>query len=48
MNINLKETIDKIKFIKSDKKITNEQLSKESGIPLGTVNKILSYGGESL
>ena len=34
--------IDRIKQIKSDKKITNDQLSDMTGIPLGTLAKILA------
>ena len=34
--------IDRIKFIKSEKKITNDALSEMTGIPLGTLSKILA------
>ena len=34
--------IDRIKQIKSEKKITNDQLSDITGIPLGTLSKILA------
>ena len=34
--------IDRIKKIKSEKKITNERLSELTGIPLGTLSKILA------
>ena len=34
--------IDRIKKIKSEKKITNDKLSELSGIPLGTLSKILA------
>ena len=34
--------IDRIKKLKSEKKITNERLSELSGIPLGTLSKILA------
>ena len=34
--------IDRIKKIKSEKKITNDQLSDMTGIPLGTLSKILA------
>ena len=34
--------IDRIKQIKSEKKITNDQLSDMTGIPLGTLSKILA------
>ena len=33
---------DRIKQLKSQKKITNEQLSDMTGIPLGTLSKILA------
>mgnify|MGYP006976618559 CR=1 FL=1 len=36
--------IDRIKQIKSEKKITNDQLSDMTGIPLGTPGDILSSG----
>lgn len=34
--------IDRIKLLKSEKKITNEKLSEMTGIPLGTLSKILA------
>ena len=34
--------IERIKKIKSERKITNEQLSELTGIPLGTLSKILA------
>ena len=34
--------IDRIKLLKSEKKITNERLSEMTGIPLGTLSKILA------
>lgn len=34
--------IDRIKLIKSEKKITNDRLSEMTGIPLGTLSKILA------
>ena len=34
--------IDRIKQLKSEKKITNDQLSELTGIPLGTLSKILA------
>ena len=34
--------IDRIKQLKSEKKITNDQLSDMTGIPLGTLSKILA------
>ena len=34
--------IDRIKQLKSEKKITNDQLSEMTGIPLGTLAKILA------
>ena len=36
------DIVEKIKQIKHSKKITNEDLSMKSGIPLGTLNKLLS------
>ena len=36
------DIVEKIKSIKHAKRITNEDLSARSGIPLGTVNKLLS------
>ena len=34
--------ISRIKRIKSEKKITNERLSELTGIPLGTLSKLLA------
>ena len=34
--------IDRIKLLKSEKKITNDRLSEMTGIPLGTLSKILA------
>ena len=34
--------IDRIKLLKSEKKITNERLSEMTGIPLGTLSKIMA------
>ena len=43
MVINMEYTyIDRLKQIKSEKKITNDQLSEMTGIPLGTLSKILA------
>ena len=39
--------IDRIKLLKSQKKITNEQLSEQTGIPLGTLSKILAGMSDS-
>lgn len=36
------DIVEKIKHIKHSKKITNEDLASRSGIPLGTINKLLS------
>ena len=36
------DIVEKIKQIKHSRKITNEDLSLKSGIPLGTLNKLLS------
>ena len=33
---------DRVKLLKSERSMTSEQLSRESGIPLGTLTKILS------
>ncbi len=41
------EYIDRIKKIKSKKKITNEQLSDMTGIPLGTLSKIMAEISDS-
>lgn len=37
-----KPILDKIKAIKTEKGFTNESLSQKSGIPLGTLSKILT------
>ena len=34
--------IDRLKQIKSERRITNDQLSEMTGIPLGTLSKILA------
>ena len=39
--------IDRIKQIKGQKKMTNEQLAERSGIPLGTLSKLLAGMSES-
>ncbi len=39
--------IDRIKMLKSQKKITNEKLAELSGIPLGTLSKILAGMSDS-
>ena len=39
--------IDRIKALKSQKKFTNELLSERSGIPLGTLSKLLAGMNES-
>lgn len=39
--------IDRIKQLKSRKKLTNEQLAERSGIPLGTLSKLLAGMNES-
>lgn len=39
--------IDRIKALKAEKKITNEQLSEQTGIPLGTLSKILAGMSDS-
>lgn len=41
------EYIERIKKIKSQKKITNEQLSEITGIPLGTLSKIMAEISDS-
>ena len=38
----LQSNIDKLKARKKELGLTNQQLSKESGVPVGTVNKIFS------
>lgn len=39
--------IDRIKMMKSQKKLTNERLSELSGVPLGTLSKLLAGMNES-
>ena len=39
--------IDRIKLLKSQKKITNEQLASLTGIPLGTLSKLLAGMSDS-
>ena len=39
--------IDRIKAVKAQKRITNEQLSEQTGIPLGTLSKILAGMSDS-
>ncbi len=39
--------LDRIKLIKNEKKMTNEQLSERTGIPLGTLSKILAGMSDS-
>ncbi len=39
--------LDRIKRLKTEKKITNEQLSELSGIPLGTLSKLLAGMSDS-
>ena len=39
--------IDRIKLLKSQKKLTNELLAERSGIPLGTLSKLLAGMNES-
>ncbi len=45
---NTLKMIEKIKIEKSKQKLTNYQLSVMSGVPLGTLNKILSGGVKSV
>ncbi|MBO5713354.1 MAG: NAD(+) synthase, partial [Clostridia bacterium] len=47
-NNNIVTIIGKIKQAKTDKKITNAELSKLSKVPLGTLNKILSGATKSV
>ena len=44
----MKNVINKLKEEKSSKKLTNAELSNLSGVPLGTVNKILSGATKSV
>ena len=39
--------IDRIKWMKNERKMTNESLSERSGIPLGTLSKLLAGMSES-
>lgn len=39
--------LDRIKLIKNEKKMTNDQLSERTGIPLGTLSKILAGMSDS-
>lgn len=39
--------IDRIKLLKNQKKLTNERLSELSGVPLGTLSKMLAGMSES-
>ena len=39
--------IDRIKFMKNKRKMTNERLSERSGIPLGTLSKLMAGMNES-
>lgn len=48
MKNQLKNIIETIKQAKSDKKLTNLELSSLSGVPYGTVNKILSGATKSV
>ena len=47
-NNNFVAIIGKIKEVKALKGITNATLSKQSGVPLGTLNKILAGGVQSV
>ena len=40
--------LERIKKLKSEKKITNEQLSRMTGIPLGTLSKFLAGISDSV
>ena len=42
------EYIERIKQIKSEKKITNDELARLSGIPLGTLSKLLAGLSDSV
>ena len=44
----MKNALEQIKLLKSEKGITNAELSALSGVPLGTVNKILSGATKSI
>ena len=39
--------LDRIKYLKNEQKLTNEQLAEKSGIPLGTLSKILAGMSDS-
>ena len=39
--------LNRIKLMKNEKKMTNEQLSERTGIPLGTLSKILAGMSDS-
>ena len=39
--------LDRIKLLKNERKMTNDQLSELSGIPLGTLSKILAGMSDS-
>ena len=39
--------LDRIKLMKNEKKMTNEQLAERTGIPLGTLSKILAGMSDS-
>ena len=39
--------LDRIKQLKADRKLTNEQLSEKTGIPLGTLSKLLAGMSDS-
>lgn len=41
MEYSFDEMIERLKALKKEKKLTNEQLSALSGVPFGTLNKIL-------
>ena len=44
----MSETIENIKRLKAEKKITAKELSLKSGVPVGTLNKILSSKTKSI
>ena len=39
--------IDRIKWMKNERKMTNERLAERSGIPLGTLSKLMAGMNES-
>ena len=47
MEVAVLDYIDRIKLLKSEKKITNDKLSELTGIPLGTLSKILAGMNDS-